>query len=740
MGTSLDGMEEIIEEFAAEALELLDDLERTIVALEEEPARRELIDRTFRVFHTIKGTSAFLGFTRIERVTHAAESLLAGVRDEGLALAPAEASLLLAAGDAVRTQLGVIAASGAESDDGAQALVDRLEAARASQLSPATARHASPLPQAHAHAAAGPPEGSAGLAAASTPVTAAETFAAAPATLEAAPVAEGGPETSVRVGVELLDRLMNLVGELVLARNRLVQQTEALQDSPIMATAERIDLITSELQEEVMKTRMQAIGTVWARLPRIVRDLSGTLGKRVRLDMVGRETELDRTLLEAIRDPLVHVVRNALDHGLETPEERAAAGKNAEGALNLRAWHEGGLVNIEVTDDGRGIDPERVLAKARAKGLLPADRLAAMSERELTELIFLPGFSTREVVTGVSGRGVGMDVVKSNVEAIGGVVELNSRKGHGTTLRLKIPLTLAIIPAVVVVADGDRYAIPQGNLLELVRVSAEDPHGVESVRGAPVYRLRGQLLPLLHLNDVLGLPAGEPAEEPLIVVLQADGNRFGLIVDDVVDTEEIVVKPLGAQLGLLDMFSGATIMGDGSVALILDVFAIGRAYGVNVAWERIAEARNLSDSGAPGELVVVAALAGDMRFALPLSRISRIEVLEAPRVERIGPNRVVLYRGQLLPLFDLGQLVGEEPPSELADPLHVLVCTQGDGSVGLVVERVVDIAEAFINPCARQELGPAIDGLAVIDGRVTRVVDPRLAFDWIRLPRLGSAP
>ena len=224
------------------------------------------------------------------------------------------------------------------------------------------------------------------------------------------------------------------------------------------------------------------------------------------------------------------------------------------------------------------------------------------------------------------------------------------------------------------------------------------------------------------------------------MVLQADGNRFGLIVDDVVDTEEIVVKPLGAQLGLLDMFSGATIMGDGSVALILDVFAIGRAYGVNVAWERIAEARNLSDSGAPGELVVVAALAGDMRFALPLSRISRIEVLEAPRVERIGPNRVVLYRGQLLPLFDLGQLVGEEPPSELADPLHVLVCTQGDGSVGLVVERVVDIAEAFINPCARQELGPAIDGLAVIDGRVTRVVDPRLAFDWIRLPRLGSAP
>jgi two-component system chemotaxis sensor kinase CheA len=731
MGTSLDGMDEIVDEFAQEALELLDDLERTIVALEEEPARRDLIDRSFRVFHTIKGTSAFLGFRRIERVTHAAESLLARVRDEALPLAPAHASLLLASGDAVRAQLGVIASSGGEGDGEDTELVDRLEAARAGHvIPPSTARHASPTPVLPLPAAV--PE------AISAPAP--DTISASPATIEAPPVADAGPETSVRVGVELLDRLMNLVGELVLARNRLMQQTDALQDSPIMATAERIDLITSELQEEVMKTRMQAIGTVWARLPRIVRDLSGSLGKRVRLDMVGRETELDRTLLEAIRDPLVHVVRNALDHGLEPPAERAAAGKPAEGALTLRAWHEGGLVNIEVSDDGRGIDPERVLAKARAKGLLPSERLLAMSERELTELIFLPGFSTREVVTGVSGRGVGMDVVKSNVESIGGVVELASRKGRGTTLRLKIPLTLAIIPAVVVVADGDRYAIPQGNLLELVRVSSEDPHGIESVRGAPVYRLRGQLLPLLHLNDVLGLPAGEPAEEPLIVVLQADGNRFGLIVDDVVDTEEIVVKPLGAQLGQLDMFSGATIMGDGSVALILDVFAIGRAHGVNVAWERIAESRNQTDGGASGELVVIASLAGDMRFALPLARVSRIEVLDSPRVERMGPNRVVLYRGQLLPLFDLGQLVGEEPPGTLADPLHVLVCAQDDVLVGLVVERVVDIAEAFINPCSRQELGPAIDGLAVVDGRVTRVVDPRIAFDWIRLPRLGSAP
>ncbi len=372
-------------------------------------------------------------------------------------------------------------------------------------------------------------------------------------------------ETTIRVDVGLLDALMNLVGELVLARNQIVQLTQGERSSVLTAAAQRLNLITTELQEGVMKTRMQPIGSVWGKFPRLVRDLALACGKRVRIEMEGEETELDRSIIEAIKDPLTHLVRNAVDHGIEPPEVREAAGKPPEGRLLVRAFHEGGQVNIEITDDGAGIDAERVLARAIERGFVGPDQAVRMSEREILDLIFRPGFSTAERVTNVSGRGVGMDVVRTNVERLGGSVDVRSRLGEGTTFRVKIPLTLAIIPALIVTCAGDRYAIPQVNLLELVRLDGDQAgRGIERIHDCPVYRLRGNLLPLVYLDEELGLAAPDRGTSGMyIVVLQADERQFGLVVDGILDTEEIVVKPLSKQLKSINAYAGATIMGDG---------------------------------------------------------------------------------------------------------------------------------------------------------------------------------
>ena len=403
-------------------------------------------------------------------------------------------------------------------------------------------------------------------------------------------------DSSIRVDVDLLDSLMRLVGELVLTRNQIVQHAGGLDDNGLVRASQRLNLIASELQEGVMKTRMQPIDHVWSKLTRVVRDLGVACGKSVRLEMEGRDTELDRTILEAVKDPLTHLVRNAVDHGIETPAARTAAGKPEQGVLLLRAFHAGGQVNIEIIDDGGGIDPAKVGAKALERGLVSADELSRMTERDVINMIFLPGFSTAGAVTNVSGRGVGMDVVKTNIENIGGSVDVSSAVGSGSTFRIKIPLTLAIIPALTVRCAGDRYAIPQVSLVELVRLGAAGDtvgKGIEYLSGAPVLRLRGNLLPLVHLGSELGVSEGlgtyddvagggapERREATFIVVLQAEERQFGLVVDEVLDTEEIVVKPLSSQLKGLPAYAGATILGDGRVALILDALALAQSSGV----------------------------------------------------------------------------------------------------------------------------------------------------------------
>ena len=470
-------------------------------------------------------------------------------------------------------------------------------------------------------------------------------------------------DSSIRVDVDLLDALMTLVGELVLTRNQIVQHASTRADPGLVRSSQRLNLIASELQEGVMKTRMQPIDSIWSKVPRVVRDLSHTCGKQVRVEMEGKETELDRTILESTKDPLTHLVRNAVDHAIETPEERIAAGKHPEGTLLLRAYHEGGQVNIEITDDGKGIDPAVIGAKAIEKGLVSAEQLGRMTPREIVNLIFLAGFSTAAAVTNVSGRGVGMDVVKTNIEKIGGTIDVQSHVGRGTTFRIKIPLTLAIIPALTVTCAGDRYAIPQVSLLELVRLEGEAvTKGVEQIHGAPVYRLRGSLLPLVYLDRELAVGPGEldrNRDTLFIVVLQAEDRQFGLVVDDVIDTEEIVVKPLGKQLKGIPSFAGATILGDGTVALILDVLAVAQQSNVLVAGRD----RGVGDRNARGdaaqskvESLLVVGLGEGRRMGIPLAMVTRLEEFPVSTIERVGSHEVVQYRGQILPLVRLALL------------------------------------------------------------------------------------
>lgn len=475
-----------------------------------------------------------------------------------------------------------------------------------------------------------------------------------------------------------------------------------------------------------MKTRMQPIGTVWNKLPRVVRDMAVALGKQIRLEMDGAGTELDRTIIEAIKDPLVHLVRNSCDHGIESPEVRVRAGKPPEGRLTLRAYHEGGQVNIEIGDDGAGIDVARVKQKAIEKDLLRPEQAVKLSDREALNLIFHPGFSTVQTVTKVSGRGVGMDVVKSHIEKIGGGVDVFSRPGEGTTVKLKIPLTLAIIPGLVIASGGERFVIPQVNLLELIRLEGDSPEKrIEHVHGTPVYRRRGSLLPIAYLNRVLGLKSPGGAEAVSMVILQAEDRQFGLVVDGINDTQEIVVKPLGKQLKGVTLYAGATIMGDGRVALILDVLGIGLRSGV--LSESREQARGTAKPKTPADVEQQRLLlfrAGSFeRLAVPLSPVARLEEFPRNSIEYAGGCQVVQYRNRILRLVSLRAVLEPGVPCHRQpDPVQVIVFNDGDRSVGLVVDQILDVAEEAVT--VRQKSGrKGLLGSAVVGKRVTDFLD-----------------
>jgi two-component system, chemotaxis family, sensor kinase CheA len=611
------------------------------------------------------------------------------------------------------------------------------EAAPAAEV-PATTAEPEPSPEPEAEPAPEP-------AAEPEPVPPApepepEPAAVAPARAEPAPRAEiperrASDKSAIRVDVGVLNNLMTLVGELVLARNELVQLVSDQQDGLLVAAAQRLSLITTELQEGAMKTRMQPIGTVTAKLPRIVRELARTSGKSVRLVVDGEDTELDKSIIEAISDPLTHLVRNAVDHGVEDPQTRVAVGKPPEAVLAIRAYHEGGKVNIEIADDGAGVDLDRVRAKAVEKMIAPPDAVAAMTDREVLDLIFMPGFSTAATITNVSGRGVGMDVVRSNIERIGGSVEVHSSRGKGTVFKVKIPLTLAIVPALFVDSAGERFAIPQINVLELVRLAPDQADNrIESIHGAPVYRLRGRLLPLLYLRRELAQPEPDLTGTPQpinIVVLQIDERQFGMVVERVSDSAEIVVKPLGSHLKSIPTYAGATIMGDGQVALILDVMGVAaRADLLSDATTRaITEAVITRPEGTSDlESLLLLSTGDGGRLAIPLGAVDRLEKFNLDMVESVGDRDVVQYRDMLLPLVRINEVLidrrsggryGEEERPDSA--LHVVVHRHGERRVGLVVERILDVVEHVMSlePATR----PGVIGTMVIEGRATEVLD-----------------
>jgi two-component system chemotaxis sensor kinase CheA len=546
-------------------------------------------------------------------------------------------------------------------------------------------------------------------------------------------------ESSIRVDVGLLDKLMNLVGELVLTRNQIVQYGAAHEDSEFQATVQRLNGLTTELQAGVMKTRMQPIGTVWSKFPRLVRDMAAAIGKEIEFDMQGKDTELDKTIIEAIRDPLTHMIRNAIDHGIEAPAERKKRGKPDKGSVSLNAFHEGGKVIIEVADDGGGIDPQRIRKKAVQSKLITPAQAAQMSKRELLNLIFHPGFSTADKVTHFSGRGVGMNVVQANLEMIGGTVDIDTCVGLGTTFKIKIPLTLAIIPALTITTGGDCYAIPQINLQELVRLEAEQiERGIEHIHGTPVYRLRGNLLPLVDLNELLHIESARPATAGLnIIVLQADDRSFGLIVDEIHDTQEIVVKPLQKAIKGINAYAGATIMGDGKVALILDVLGLAqRANVVSIVRERAVPEKPSADVGSEElrHTLIVFAAPGDRRMAVPIEEVARLEEFPRAKLDKVGNQDVVLYRDELLTLIDVSRALGISHEDrrgvidgiawqkDAADTVQIIVHAWEGRLVGLVIGRILDIVESVVVTRPRLTQ-PCVLFTAIIEGRATEVLD-----------------
>ena len=758
--------EAIVKEFLIESYENLDRLDQDLVVLEKDPANRDTLSSIFRTIHTIKGTSGFLAFNQLEALTHAGESLLSRLRDGLLPLTAEITTALLAMVDAVREMLKSIEASGKEGErndrDLISTLASLLEPPAVSPRSeatpvkgePAANRPELPVPNlgeilikrgaakvSDVHAAvdqqnAGDPRHVGEILVEKATVKSQEIVEALNTQQQAR--GQSASDSTIRVDVGQLDRLMNRVGELVLLRNQIVQYTNCTEDSALLATSQRLNLLTTELQEGVMKTRMQPIGNIWSKFPRTVRDVALGCGKQVRIEMEGKETELDKTIIEAIKDPLTHLVRNAVDHGIEPPEVRVKAGKNPEGLLFLRAFHEGGQVNIEVSDDGAGLDYEKLRSKAIQKALITADQAARMTEREITNLIFLPGFSTAEKVTNVSGRGVGMDVVKTNIEKIGGTVDLQSKPGQGSTVRMKIPLTLAIIPALIVTSAGDRYAIPQVSLLELVRLEGEQARkGIEMINGAPVYRLRGKLLPLVYLKRELKAESHGPGSEnedsqnANIVVLRADDRPFGLVVDEINDTEEIVVKPLSKQLKTINTYAGATIMGDGKVALILDVLGLAqRSNVVNEIRDRAVAERD--EKQAPDvadasrrNAVLLFQYGESGRIAIDLGLVARLEEFPRDAVEIAAEREVVQYRGEIMPLVRVSDVLGQQRDTAAQkdqESLHVVVYTHNGRSIGLVVDRILDIVEeAFV---IQTQIGrKGLLGSAVIQKRITDILD-----------------
>lgn len=741
-------MDELIGEFITETNESLEELDVDLVNLEKDPNDRDLLSKIFRLMHTIKGTCGFLGLPRLEKLAHHAENVLGRFRDGDLEVTAPAVTLIFESIDGVRFILEGIENNGEEPAGDDSDIIARLDAVYEGRDVDEASGDAEDKGDTIKLVGDKIDNGNSiddidDIMAATEEIVeeVAEPVAAAPVVEEAAPVAaqdeapaegKAAKKTSIaaqslRVNVDVLENLMTMVSELVLTRNQLMQIMRQQKDSDFTGPLQRLNHVVSDLQDGVMKTRMQPIGNAWAKLPRIVRDISLELGKKIELEMNGQDTELDRQVLDMIKDPLTHMVRNSADHGIENPADREAVGKKPVGKIVLDAYHEGGHIIIEISDDGKGLSTQKIIDKAVANGLASADEIQDMSTQQIQQFIFNAGFSTADKVTAVSGRGVGMDVVRTNIEKIGGSIELTSVEGKGSTFMIKIPLTLAIVSALVVEAGKERFAIPQLTVRELVMVSEKSEVKIEMIKGSPVYRLRDQLLPLVYLNDVLRLQGIEieenesekASDNEYIIVTQIGSYMLGIIVDRVFDTEEIVVKPVARILREIDVFSGNTILGDGSVIMILDPAGIARATGkeegTDVSAEQ-AEEELISDSQDKTTLLLFSV--GDHApKAVPLALVSRLENVDAANIEFANDQMLVQYRGQLMPLlpFTSDQQIPE------TGSMPVLVFAEGNKSMGLIVDDIVDIIEEHVDVQVTGRDG--IMGSAIIAGKATDVCD-----------------
>ena len=740
----MDNNDDILAEFIIEAREILDQLDLDFVQLEETPDDKKLVGNIFRAMHTLKGSSGFFAFKRLEKVSHAGESLLGKIRDGHLALDTQKTSTLLMALDALREIIsGIEVANTEPAGDDALLIADLLSLANGGEVSSNNNRGAIPTPQ------PSPPPlettqttedlvldaiESEDIEATDEALMGDSLVATDTEMVVDAAAPSGNARTTevaapVKVNLELLDKLMNLVSEMVLARNRLLPFTAEFGDHNFSNTVRSIDLLTLELQERMMKTRMQPISQVWAKFPRLVRDIANDCHKKVTLIQEGAETELDRTLLDGIRDPLIHIIRNSVDHGIELPAERLAKGKPENGKVLLRAIHENGMVVIEIADDGGGIKFDAVRQKAVDKKLVSFEDAKKLSDMQLLEFIFLPGFSTNQVVTNLSGRGVGMDVVKNNISAIGGSIEIDSHRGKGTNIRLKIPLTLAIMPALFVRCESERYAIPQNSISEMVRIDPTNSTGLEDFYGTPVFRLRGKLVPLLFLNQQLKLSEHGPDSTKAInvAILQSSGISFGLVVDEVLNMQEVVVKPLGALLKGIPDFAGATILGDGRVALILDVDGMAIHSGLVAKIQaRPLNPDTVFDQVREEEVAMLLfELAGLERIAIPLDNVERLENFALSRVQRNGSREVVQYGDHIMHLIRMNDYIEGGQPSvdSTTQPLSVIVHYVNQMPIGLVVSQVHDIIHV---PKKLQAANPPQRGLAgcvLMGEKVINVID-----------------
>ncbi len=716
-------MDELLTEFLLEAHEGLGSLDRQLLDLERDPYNKDIINTIFRVVHTIKGTCGFLGLKRLEAVSHVTESVLGRLREGRLAVNSMVIGTLFAAVDRLNA---IVRAIGEGVDDPFphedEAVIKALNTCLSSSDVPEISEENQATQK-------NDEQSTVTLEPAGVDHNKTLTF-------QDRDTAPSQKQQFIRVNLKVLDNLMTLISELVLTRNQLLQIMQSSADSYYNIPLSRLSYITTELQEEVMKTRMQTIENAWATFPRLIHDLEHFLGKKIKLVQKGGDTELDRQVLELIKDPLTHMIRNSADHGLESSADRIKAGKPEHGTITLNAFHEGGQIVIDVIDDGAGIDPIRLREKLVQKGLASSEDTEAMSDWHVINQIFKPGFSTAELVTHLSGRGVGMDVVKSNIEKLGGVIDLRSNVGQGTHFTIKIPLTLTIIPALIFKIKGERFAIHQLIVSELVRISKRSPHQIEYINKTPILRLRNGLLPLVFLDDLLNLGCDDKAcddkacddglhvpHERCVIVVHIGMTMFGLVVDHVFDTQEIVVKPLSRLLNNARFFSGSTILGDGGIVLIIDPNSIAYQFKEVTAKEADHIIDNFHFKTAKDKTFLLIFRVNEGHFAVPLALVSRIAEIVYKNLECVNETWMIHYQDHLLPVVKFeGNWMMDDVHTNRDTKAPMLIFNDHGHAVGIVIDEILTIIEEKMDIELTHQKDGSL-GTSIIGGKTTSIVD-----------------